>query len=69
MISLSDNKRELVFAGVVAELCVLGDMGLRSALHSVPAYGLQHLHCMDLCYHHLQNVVPAGINKPRNLLE
>lgn len=59
----------MMFAGVPAELCVSGIMGLRSALQSVPAYGLQHLYCVDLCYHHLQNVVPTGVDKPRNVLQ
>lgn len=51
-------------AGVFVQLCVPGVMGLCTALQPVSAPGLQYLHCVDVCHHCMQNVVPAEVYKP-----
>lgn len=59
----------LFSAGVFAQLCLSGILGLCAALQPVSAAGLQRLHRLDVCHHHLQNVVPAEIHKPAVVLQ
>ncbi len=56
-------------AGVFVQLCVPGILGLCSALQPVPASCLQCLHCVDVCHHRMQNVVPAEVYKPAIILQ
>lgn len=56
-------------AGVFVQLCVPGVLGLCTAIQPVSAPGLQCLHCVDVCHHCMQNVVPAEVYKPTFVLQ
>lgn len=55
-------------AGVFVELCLFGVLGLCVAVQPLSPPGLQRVHCVDMCHHYMQNVVPAEIYRPSILL-
>lgn len=55
-VSISD----FVFSGVSVQLCIFDFLGICSAICQTPSCGFQCLHCLDMCDHRLQNVVPAA---------
>lgn len=58
----------ILSAGVFVKLRLFGVLGLCIAIQPLSPPGLQRVHCVDMCHHYMQNVVPAEIYRPSILL-
>lgn len=51
---------DFMFSGVCVQLCIFDFLGFCSAIRQATPSGFKCLHCLDMCDHRLQNVVPAA---------